>query len=156
MSWFLNISGGRLLAIPALLFALNAGPAQAHSHKVKHLEIVHPWCVETQDTAKPVAVYMTIRKRAGRPDRLLRATTSIAAKTELSAGAIAVPGRGEVDLKRDGPQIRLSGMKKQLPAYDSFPLTLVFEHAGKVLVDVMVEDAAILEPARKQPQSEGH
>ena len=65
MRSFLNSSGGRLLAIPALLFALDAGPAQAHSHKVKNLEIVHPWCVETQDTAKPVAVFMTIRNRAG-------------------------------------------------------------------------------------------
>ena len=101
---------------------------------------MHPWCIETQDTAKPVAVFMTIRNGARQPDRLLRATTSIAAKAELrAAGAdgnvvasVEVPSRGAVDLKRDGPQVRLSGVKKQLGAYDSFMMTLVFERAGKV------------------------
>jgi copper(I)-binding protein len=138
---------GRALAIPVILLA---GGAQAHSHKFKNLEIVHPWCVETRDTATPVAVYMTIRNRAGRPDKLLRATTSIATRTELLAGAIEVSGGGEVDLKRDGPHIRLSGMKRQLGAYDSFPMTLLFERAGKVKVEVMVEEAAVLEPANKE------
>src|SRR5829696_5421521 len=73
------------LAAAAMLIA---AVAQAHSHKVKKLEIVHPWCIETSDTAKPVAVYMTIRNAGGRPDQLLSATTSIAARIELrQAGA---------------------------------------------------------------------
>ena len=40
-------------------------------------------------------------------------------------------------------------MKKQLGAYDSFLMTLVFERAGKVEVEVMVEEASILEPAHE-------
>ena len=135
-----------------------AGSAQAHSHKLKSLEIVHPWCFETSDTAKPVAVFMTIRNAGGRPDKLLRASTSIAAKAELRdggaapeaegqvIGSVAVGRRGEVDLKRGGPHILLSGMKKQLGAYDAFVMTLVFERAGKVEVEVQVEEAAIVEP----------
>jgi hypothetical protein len=67
------------LAAAALVVAT---AAQAHSHKVKRLEIVHPWCIETNDTANPVSVFMTI-KNSGRPDKLLRATTSIAGKAEL-------------------------------------------------------------------------
>ena len=67
------------LAAAAVLFA---AAAQAHSHKIRSLEIVHPWCIETNDTANPVSVFMTI-KNSGRPDRLLRATTAIAGKAEL-------------------------------------------------------------------------
>ena len=51
-------------------------------------------------------------------------------------------------LKRGGPHILLSGMKKQLGAYDAFVMTLVFERAGKVEVEVQVEEAVIVEPAK--------
>ncbi len=140
------------LAAAALLFAT---AALAHSHKFKRLEIVHPWCIETNDTANPVSVFMTI-KNSGRPDRLLRATTSIAGKAELRAAgddkavaSVGVATHGATDLKRDGPHIHLSGVRKQLAPYDSFLLTLVFERAGKVEVEVMVEEASMLEPAKK-------
>ena len=139
------------LAAAALLFAT---AAQAHSHKIKNLEIVHPWCIETNDTANPVSVFMTI-KNNGRPDRLLRATTSIAGKTELrladdkAVPSVGVATRGATDLKRDGPHIQLSDVRKQLAPYDSFLMTLVFERAGKVEVEVMVEEASILAPAHK-------
>jgi len=137
----------------AALFVVTA--AQAHSHKVKNLEIVHPWCIETKDAADPVSVFMTIRN-SGRPDKLLRATTSIAGKTELRAAgdektisSVGVATRGPTDLKRDGPHIQLSDVRKQLYRYDSFPMTLVFERAGKVEIEVMVEEASVLAPAHK-------
>jgi len=140
------------LAAVALLVAT---AAQAHSHKVKNLEIVHPWCIETKDTANPVSVFMTI-KNSGRPDRLLRATTSIAGKTELRAAgdektvsSVGVATRGPTDLKRDGPHIQLSDVRKQLFPLDSFLMTLVFERAGKVEIEVMVEKASVLAPARE-------
>jgi copper(I)-binding protein len=144
------------LAAAALLLA---GAAQAHSHKVKQLEIVHPWCIETEDTTKPVVVSMTIKNAGGKPDRLLRASAPSAVKTELRAGAppdaedgviaaIPVDGRGEVNLKRGGPHILLTGVKKPLGAYDSFPMTLTFARAGKVEIEVMVEEASVLEPAK--------
>ena len=146
------------LATAAMLVAT---AAQAHSHKFKKLEIVHPWCIETNDTAKPIIVSMTIRNAGGRPDKLLGATTPMAAKAELreagaaaetegkAIGAVALGGHGEVNLKRGGPHIRLSGMKKQLNPYDSFLMTLVFQRAGKVEVEVMVEEASVLEAPDK-------
>ena len=97
----------------AALFVATA--ALAHSHKLKNLEIVHPWCIETNDTANPVSVFMTI-KNSGRPDKLLRATTSIAGKSELrvaddkAVSSVGVATRGATDLKRDGPQKSSSAM----------------------------------------------
>ena len=137
---------------------LAASVAHAHSIKAKALTIVHPWCIETEDTAKPVVVSMTIRN-AGKPDRLLRAATLEAAKAELRAGvppdaeggviaAIPVDSRGEVNLKRGGPHILLTGVKRPLGAYDGFLMTLTFARAGKVEVEVGVEEKSVLEPAR--------
>ena len=143
----------------ALTATLAASAAHAHSHKLKALEIVHPWCIETEDTAKPVVVSMTIKNAGSKPDRLLRASASSAVKAELRAGvppdaeggviaSIPVDGRGEVNLKRGGPHILLTGVKKQLSPYDSFLMTLTFARAGKVEVEVMVEEASVLEPAK--------
>jgi periplasmic copper chaperone A len=148
----------RTLAIAASL-ALAASAAQAHSHKLKTLEIVHPWCLETDDAGKPVAVFMTIRNAGGKPDRLLRAAASSAAKAELRDGlppeaeggviaSIPVGGRAEINLKRGGPHILLTGVKKPLGAYDSFLMTLTFERAGKVEVEVMVEEKSVGEPPK--------
>jgi copper(I)-binding protein len=141
----------------ATLLVVNA--ANAHSHKLKKLTIVHPWCIETEDTAKPVVVSMTIKNAGAQGDRLLSASASSAAKTELRAGvppdaegdviaSIPVASHGEVNLKRGGPHILLTGVKKQLGAYDSFLMTLTFARAGKVEVEVMVEEASIIEPAK--------
>jgi periplasmic copper chaperone A len=130
-----------------------ATAAQAHSHKFKTLEIVHPWCIETKDAANPVAVFMTI-KNSGKPDKLLRATSAIADRAELrvagekAVSSVGVATRSATDLKRDGPHIQLVGVKKLLSPYDSFFMTLTFARAGKVEVEVMVEEASILEPAK--------
>jgi len=142
----------------ATAMVLLASAAHAHSHKLKTLEIVHPWCIETEDITKPVVVSMTIRNAGAKPDRLLRASASSAAKTELRAGVppdaeggviAAIPvGRGEVNLKRGGPHILLTGVKKPLGAYDSFLMTLTFARAGKVEVEVVVEEKSVLEPAK--------
>jgi periplasmic copper chaperone A len=131
-----------------------AGGAQAHSHKLKSLEIVHPWCWETEAATKTVAVYMTVRNRSRRPDRLVRATASIADKAELrgpgddeSVKSFDAKAGGELILRRDGPHILLTGVKRQLSPYDAFVMTLVFERAGKIEVEVAVEEAS-KEPAK--------
>ena len=51
-----------------------------------------------------------------------------------------------MDLVRNGPHLLLSGLKKRLDAYDSFKLTLVFEKAGSMVVEVAVEEAETVEP----------
>jgi len=139
---------------------LLAATAQAHTHKFKTLEIVHPWCVETEDTANSVVVSMTIRNTGSKPDRLLRVSAPNTAKTELRSGvrpdaeanvisSVRAESKSEVTLKRGGPHILLTGMKKPLGAYDTFPMTLTFERAGKIEIEVMVEEKSIVEPAKQ-------
>ncbi len=147
------------LALIAVTLIATAG--EAHSHKRKNLEIVHPWCVETDDVSQPVAVFMTIRN-SGTQDRLLSAEADIAEKVELHvaeepkrAAALDVAS-GRSELTRSTSHIRLSGVKKPLGAYDSFHMTLTFARAGKVKVEVMVEEASMLAPEKKASVAPAH
>jgi copper(I)-binding protein len=45
----------------------------------------------------------------------------------------------------------LLGLRQKLREYDTFPLTLVFERAGRVEVEVLVEEAATMEPKHDLP-----
>jgi copper(I)-binding protein len=120
-------------------------PAAAHSHKTKSLEIVHPHTRATAKDATTARVFMTVKSINGRPDRLVSASTSRAGKVELQdagKGADAfIVGRDKVmALHGDGPSLLLNSLKSPLYAYDDFTMTLVFEHAGRVEVVVMVEE----------------
>ncbi|HEU4380378.1 MAG TPA: copper chaperone PCu(A)C [Hyphomicrobiaceae bacterium] len=133
-----------------LLAATLILPAQvsAHSHKKKKLEIIHPWTRAMVDKSQTtVLVSMTIRNR-GANDRLLGASSPLADEVHIrelgkdkARPAVTIGAGKRVELKRNGPHLLLTGFKKQLDAYESFAMTLVFEKAGSVVVEVMVEDA---------------
>ena len=141
-----------LICLTAAL-ALPSIAATAHSHRHKSLQVVHPWTASTVAAATArigfdAAVYMKIKSQSGQTDRLLSATTGIADKAEIVVGkagtALAetaiVIAKGQVELSAAGPHIRLVGVRKRLDPYDSFELTLVFERAGAMTVEVLVED----------------
>ena len=75
-------------------------------------------------------------------------TTPLADAVEIRAPhndkplpSVAIGSGKRVELKRDGPHLELTGFKRQLDAYESFAMTLVFEKAGSVVIEVMVEEA---------------
>jgi periplasmic copper chaperone A len=136
-----------------LLAVAIAPPAAAHSHKRKHLVIVHPWTFETgqKETTTTARVFMTIRNSGRASDRLVSASTTRAEKVELAAGDAAAEGGSPAGFTVDagqalvlyprGPHLLLTGVKKAFHAYDDFKMTLVFEKAGRVVIDVVVEEA---------------
>ena len=136
-----------------LLLAALVWPTQAlaHSHKKKGLEIIHPWTRAMDDKSQTtVLVSMTI-KNSGASDRLLGASSPLAAAAEIrelgndqALPSVAVGAGKRVELKRKGPHLLLTGFKKPLDAYESFAMTLVFEKAGNVVIEVMVEEAEAL------------
>ena len=150
----------RQIALLLLAAALAPPAALAHSHKKETLEIVHPWTTAmVEERVVNVAVYMKLKNQGRAPERLLGATSPHADKVELiepkvvdgvklptASQAFTIPARGELVLGPDGPRLLLSGFKKRLDAYDSFELTLVFEKIGRMVVEVMVEEAEIKEP----------
>ena len=141
-----------MIRTPAILLLaaalLSPSPASAHSHKKKGLEIIHPWTRAMTDKSQTtVLISMTI-KNAGAGDRLLSASTPLAEAAEIrepgngkALAAVAIGSGKRIELKRNGPHLALTGFKRRLDAYESFAMTLVFEKAGSVVIEVMVEEA---------------
>jgi copper(I)-binding protein len=122
-----------------------AAPAATHSHKARGLEIVHPHTLQTPKGTTTARVLMTVRNDGRAADRLVSASTARATRVELNAvgkgaAAFVVKDGEELGLAGDGPSVMLVGLRKPLNAYDDFKMTLVFERAGRITIDVMVEE----------------
>jgi periplasmic copper chaperone A len=130
----------------AALVLLLVGIAPAATHELTHkgIKIVHPWVPETE--AREVTLRMTLKNARAKAERLLGASTPIAAEVTMRDGkgqpgsGFAIPAHGELALSSEGPHILISGLKKPLRAYDDFEMTLRFEKVGSVKVDVIVEE----------------
>lgn len=141
-----------------LLTGLAAGPiAHAHEFKIGDLEIIHPVARPTMGAAANSAVYFTI-KNDGEADVLIDVYGPDADAVELHASVmegevmtmqhlaegIEIPAMGEVHLSPGGDHVMLTGLAKPLNVYDTFPLTLVFQKAGAIEIEVYVVDPADL------------
>ena len=136
-----------------LMAALAVFPAAAHEYDVGVLHIGHPYARTTPPGATSGAAYFSVESK-GAADKLLRATTPRAGAAELHSMSmdgnimrmravpnLAVPAGGMVKLEPSGYHLMLTGLKQPLKAGDRFPLTLYFEKAGPVTVDILVQDA---------------
>jgi copper(I)-binding protein len=118
--------------------------ASAQETRHKPVSIVHRFVVETEQSQ--AVLQARIKNRGDVTERLLRASIPLAAKVSMIDAAgknlkeLTIPGGGELTLKSDGARILLTGLAKPLSAYDSFDLTLVFQKAGAVTVEVVVEE----------------
>jgi copper(I)-binding protein len=135
---------GRALALIVILLATSTLTVSAHEIRLRTLSIVHPFVLETEKSE--ATLHVRIKNTGHTSERLLGASTPLAAKVSIvddarkGAGSLVIPGRGELSLKSESPRIVLSGLAKPLRAYDSFSLTLIFEKAGPVKVEVIVEE----------------
>ena len=119
----------------------------------KNIKIANPWVHETDATR--AVLHVTIANVAARADRLVRASTPIAARVAIwdqlgnEKNGLTIPGRAEFvigTIVGYVPRIELIGLTAALRANSSFKLLLVFEHAGKISVDVTVEQAPAAKP----------
>ncbi|MBN8630660.1 MAG: copper chaperone PCu(A)C [Rhodobacterales bacterium] len=142
----------RLLALAATL--LLSGPALAHEVKVGDLEIIHPHIPQPAATAKAAGGYMAIVNNGAEADRLIGVETDIAAKADVHeskvdadgigtmepVAALDLPAGETVSLDRGGYHIMFMGLKG--PAMlegEMRKVTLIFEHAGRVEVEFMID-----------------
>ncbi len=140
----------------ATLLAL-ALPAVAHDYKAGELSIDHPWSRELPVDLPGAAAYFTLHNHGSQPDRLLSVSTPRAHKADLHfqaagsspadmkhMGAVEIPAHGEVTFSPGANHVMLSGVEPPLKAGEHFPMTLQFEKAGKVEVEVEVKNADAL------------
>lgn len=150
------------LLAPALL-------AQAHEYQAGQLHIDHPWSREMPPVAPTAAAYFVVRNDGAEADRLLGASSPVAGKAELHEHLhadgvmkmqhvedVAIPAGGEVRFEPMGYHVMLFGLQQQARDGERFPLSLKFEKAGEVQVEVAVQKEAPENHEHGAAQGEGH
>ncbi len=121
--------------------------ANAADYKVGMIMVKEPWA---RGTPKSGGAFMMIHNMGGQ-DRLVGVKGDVANKIQLHqtvmeggmmkmkhVHGIDVPAKGMATLQPGGYHVMMMGLKKPLMVGHSFPLTLVFEKAGELKIDVEV------------------
>lgn len=143
---------GAVLVLPAL-------PARAQDITAGPLRISAPW-TRAMRAGGTGAGFMTIRNTGSAPDRLVAARSPAAGVMELhthirdgdvmrmrAVTAIDLPAGQEVRLAPGGLHLMLIGLVQALEPGARVPVTLVFERAGEVTIQLAVEAAGARGPA---------
>jgi periplasmic copper chaperone A len=115
------------------------------------IEIENPWSRATTPGAKIAAGYMVIRNKSSAPDRLIGASSPLAARVEthvtVKDGDIMrmrpvkgydIPANGAFEVKPGGAHLMLIDIKQPFKEGDKIPATLRFAKAGEVKVEFLV------------------
>jgi copper(I)-binding protein len=118
--------------------------ARACEFFAANLRITHPWTRATAAGASTAVVCMKFDEIT-LADRLIGVETPVASSAAMGGKqnddkinfALAV-GEG-YELNEAGTYIRLLGLKQGLELGRSYPLTLVFEHGGRISAELSVD-----------------
>jgi copper(I)-binding protein len=149
-----------VLVLPACAGATGEETPAAQSDTLQPtITIEKAWSRSTPDMmAGSGIVYMTINNSGSQADRLIATKSPAAAFCELhetsmdengvmrmrgvKGGSIEVPAGGSAELEPAGLHIMLIDLKTPLESGTSFPLTLKFEQAGEMTIEVPVMEFA--------------
>jgi len=125
------------------------------------LRVVNPW-TRAAGQGMQGAGFFIIRNTAAEPDRLVSATSPAAGRMELHThirdgdvmrmrpvNDIPVPANGEVTLQPGGLHLMLIGLTRPMEVGQTIPVTLNFERAGEVTIQVSVQAAGARQPAHR-------
>lgn len=143
----------RVIATALLAAAAVCSPALAHDYKAGSLFIHHPWSRATPPGATVGGGYFSVKNDGTAPDKLVGASLEGAAKGEMHEmttvdgvmkmrpveGGLAIPAGGTVELKPGGYHVMFIGLKEPLKQGARIKGTLVFEKAGTVPVEFVVD-----------------
>ena len=143
----------RRFAVFAAIVFLFAGNAAGHEVLAGDLVVTHPWARATAAASVPGVGYLVIENTGAEDDRLLGAGSPAAARVELhrtviedgiarmrpAPDGVALPAGAIVELAPGGYHFMLMGLAAPLAAGTRVPLTLRFERAGEVAVELAVE-----------------
>lgn len=118
------------------------------------IAVEHSYARANGASAKAGAAFMVIKNFTDEDDLLVSASANVSKKAELHThkmdanglmvmgqieGGLAVPAHSKVELKRGGNHVMMMGLNRSLNQGDMVTLTLVFEKAGEVIVEVPVD-----------------
>ncbi len=147
----------------AALALLAATPAFAHDITFGALELNGPFARATLPNAPVAGGFLTIVNTGSEDDRLVSASADIARETQIHEMAmegdvmkmrelpdgIVIPAGGSVVLEPGGYHLMMMGLTGALVEGETVPVTLTFEKAGAVTVDLHIEGAAADAPAHE-------
>jgi copper(I)-binding protein len=148
-----------LIAAALLLLAGSAFAAD--------IEVASPFMRAAPMAGGNGAAFLTIKNHGG-DDRLIGAEAAISKSVELhthikdgdvfrmrKVDALPVPMHGTVELKPGGDHVMFMGLIEPVKDGAKVPVTLVFEKAGKVMIEVPVTAAGAMAPAGMMPHGPG-
>ncbi|CAK0764602.1 periplasmic copper chaperone A [Azospirillaceae bacterium] len=132
--------------------AFLADSVSAQEAKVGAIVIKNPWSRETAASMSTAVAYMILQNEGKDADRLLSGATPVADRVEIHThvddnGVMKMRQIPNVELAPGsvttfapgGLHVMLFGVKAPLKKGVNFPLTLTFEKAGAVTLDVAVQ-----------------
>ena len=105
-------------------------------------------------TAKSGAAFFVVVNHGDQPDRLIGVASDLAKKVEIHThvdagdgvmqmrpveGGLPIPAQSDHLLKRGGDHVMFMGLTRRVANGDTVKLTLTFEVAGEIVVDVPVD-----------------
>ncbi|MFN4091126.1 MAG: copper chaperone PCu(A)C [Alphaproteobacteria bacterium] len=156
------------IAVPLrTAFATGVFSVLCLSAAAETIRIEDPWARASAGAARNGAAFMTIHAGA-EVDRLVGASSEVASTIEIHTherdgdimrmrpvSAIEVPAQGSVALRPGGYHVMLIGLHAPLVEGATFALTLDFEKAGAVPVEVAVQGPGAMGPGSEHGQH-GH
>ena len=145
----------------SLLALLVAAPTLAESYKLGALQIDQPWARATAPSAPAGGGFLKITNTGTTPDRLISASSpaaglvqvhemkmdgSVMRMREVEKG-LEIPAGGSVTLAPGGYHLMMMELKGALKQGSKVPVTLVFEKAGKIDVQLSVEGLGATQPS---------
>lgn len=124
--------------------------ARACEFYTTHLRITHPW-TRASVPGQTTAIVSLKFDEVTHSDRLIGLNTPVAQGAVLSGPGLGepqalsflVPAGRETWFSEQGLHIRLTGLRQPLEMARSYPLTLLFEHGGRVEADLSVDYEAL-------------
>jgi periplasmic copper chaperone A len=138
---------------------LHAGMVWPHSHEKGDIQVRHPWSRATPPGANVAVGYMEIRNRGAQPDRLLSASTAVAKRVEMhvtqregevmkmrQVESFEIPARERFALRPGGSHLMLVDIAQPLDKGARFTMTLRFERAGELEIELEVQERGSRHP----------
>ncbi|MCG9702145.1 copper chaperone PCu(A)C [Vibrio natriegens] len=130
----------------------------AHEYEASQIHIDHPWSREAPPNAPVIGGFLQLNNHGEKEDALIAAESPIAARIELhnhimedgvmkmvKVSEISVPAKGTVALEPGSFHLMIFNPNQTLKEGDRFPMTLTFKNAGKVDVEIAVENKGHME-----------
>jgi len=150
------------LVLSLLVTLVVATSAFAQDYKLGTLQISQPWARATPASAPAGGGFLKITNTGTAPDRLVSASSpaadivqvhemkmdgSVMRMREVEKG-LEIPAGGTVTLAPGGFHLMMMGLKGPLKQGTHVPVTLVFEKAGKIEIELSVAGLGATQPSQ--------